>query len=107
MSVESVAGTITAVDRERQVVLVADPMGNEIEVNTTTWPKGTGLPGEGEQWVLVRQGNQWFPDFMVGAPPIPVIFGSRDGMHPLAQDLFSTMVAHGLVIDATTTTEVC
>lgn len=107
MSIESAAVTITAVDRVQQVLLCTDPTGTEIEISTTSWPKATGLPAEGERWVIVRKGNQWFPDLMVGAPTIPVITGSLDGMTPLALDLFHAMVAQGLVIDATTTTEVC
>lgn len=78
-----------------------DDFGNEFEVDGLLRPKGRGFPAVGERWRLVKKQGVWVPSVQIGAPPVAVIDGDRDGMHPVEEQMLDAMVRHGLVVDST------
>lgn len=82
-------------------VLVIDSLGNEFEVDASVRRKGTGMPEQDERWVLMRRGNAWAFDALVGAPGRIEVGGSQEGLHPVSAQVLEVLRRHGLVKDST------
>lgn len=93
---------ISAVDPGTGRVFCRDPLGGEIQIDATLRPKGTGFPAVGEQWTICRSGNAWLLGLQMGVVAVPLIEGSRDGLHPVVSQILDALAGHGLVQDATT-----
>lgn len=94
--------TITGVDLTSNRAMVVDGFDNEIEVDLTMIGKATGLPDEGERWIITKRFGRWTLDTMLGAPSPLTITGSRDAMDPTLQQVIDALAQHGLIYDATT-----
>jgi endonuclease/exonuclease/phosphatase family metal-dependent hydrolase len=94
--------TIVGVNTDTGVIMVRDTFGNEITIDAANRPKGTGFPHDGEQWSMTKVQGQWYLKTQMGAPAIPTITGSRNGLHPILNQMLDALTSHGMVVDQTT-----
>lgn len=92
---------VEVIGEQGGIVQVRDSLSNEIEIDGTLRPKGTGEPQSGEQWVIVKRMGLWTFDAMLGAPRSPTVVGEREGLHPIISQILDMLAAQGLVIDGT------
>ncbi len=94
--------TITGeIDVTSGKVMVLDDFGTEIEVLATLLPKGSGFPREGERWVIQRRLGFWVLSVPVGIVEPVQIYGNRQTIDPVLQQILDALVQAGLVEDLT------
>lgn len=94
--------SVEGVDLTRGVVMVRDSFDNQLEVDATFLGKATGVPAEGERWLLVKRLGRWTMDTRLALPTLPTITGDVSALGPAIWQILQALADHGLVVDATT-----
>lgn len=91
------------VDYDSSRIMMRNQFNDELEVDASYLPKGSGVPQIGERWIVSKKYGKWVLDTKIGLDAPITIEGdlSADASSILSQ-IISGLAARGIIVNGTT-----